>query len=148
MVSQLQRSSRTLLLGEGPMLTPGSTSLSASTTLTLLPQPQPPVIAGSHPAMELDGYGLTNAKGSSPTIIRMRQNLPTYFPPLNMTFTWNPVNPAVSPPQHLSSLTSIFANPPNHPSVYIVTYCDGHAEALSTDADCSTISTCADGGIP
>ena len=148
MVSQLQRSSRTLLLGEGPMLTPGSTSWSASTTLSLLPQPQPPLSPDLTRQWNWTDTLYTNGQGFLDDYYPNAQNVPTYFPPLNLTFTWNPVNPAISPLQHLSSLTSIFANPPNHPNAYIVTYCDGHAEALSNGRGLFDAFKRADGGIP
>ena len=64
--------------------------------------------------------------------------------PANLAFTWSPGSSLV----HLPSLTQLFVNPPYHPSVYIATFCDGHAETLSTDADCSTISTRVDGAMP
>ena len=128
MVSQLKKPTRTLLLGEGPMPPP------PSPPLPVLP-PQPP----SSPDFTRQWNWSDTKKlyaDYAPT--------PTYCPPLNMTFTWSPGSSLV----HLSSLTQLFVNPPYHPSVYIATFCDGHAETLLTDADCSTISTRVDGAMP
>ena len=133
-IPQFQGSSRTLLLGEGPMTAPGSMALSPSTNLTLLPPPPP-----STP----DVTRQWNWSDSVPFLADYAQNPPQFFPPLNMTFTW-PIPQATT--QHLSSLAQLF--PSYHPGMYIVTYCDGRAKILSSDTDCTLISTSVNGGNP
>ena len=142
-VSQLQRSSRTLLLGEGPMLTVGSTSWSATTTLTFLPpQPQPP----SSPDLtrQWNWTDSLNNPGFYADDGRICSRTAACFPPMNLTFTWNAVGAAPAPFQPHAA----FPQPSESWERVHLTYCDGHVEALLTDADCSTISTRVDGGIP
>lgn len=132
-VSQLVRPSRTLLLSEGPAPPPPPTlptSPLPTTTLTLVP-PQPQM----SPDLTRQ-WNWTDSQAFLADYVPTAQNVPTCYPPLNMTFTCT---------VRLPTLTSIFVNPPYHPGVYVATFCDGHAEALSTDANCGTITTLVNG---
>ena len=135
MVSKLQKSTRTLLLGEGPMPKP-TWNLGG---LKLLPPPTTSV-----PDTTRQWNWGTQAPFSVLLYTDYTWNPPQYFPPLNLTFTWSPG--ATHQPN--LSLTYLFANPPNHPGVYVVTFCDGHAEKLAADVDCLTISTRVDAPFP